>query len=411
MEPRGATQKVDQNKDEVAPWWRANSKEAYSAGITDLVRALSNWKASKSGRRKGKRAGFPRFKAKHRDQGRVRFTTGAMRLGPDRRSIVVPVIGTLRSKENTRRLERHLRKGNARILSMTVAERWGRLFVSVNYAIRTPVRVPPAKPGVRARVDLGLRTLATVAGTDGEVHEIENPAPLRVTLATRRRVGRQMSRRIPGSKAHERAKAKLARLDRRAVHLRREAWHQLTHWLVSAYGEVVIEDLSIAAMKRSMGRRAFRRAVSDAALGQFRPMLTHKSERTGTRVVVGDRWYPSSQIHHGCGCQLLAPAKLAKLLVCQVTGKLVDRDRNAALNLRDWPDHASCGPVGATAPAVSSSIGSDGDAGSGGEVTHRRRRGRKTTGACARAAPSEARTKPVPDRGGTSKEVPIGECN
>jgi putative transposase len=140
-------------------------------------------------------------------------------------------------------------------------------------------------------------------------------------------------------------------------------------------------------------------------------MLAYKSERAGTRVVVGDRWYPSSQIHHGCGCQLLAPAKLAKLLVCRVTGELVDRDRNAALNLRDWPDHASCGPVGATAPAVSSSIGGDGDAGSDGEVTHRRRRGCKTTGACARAVPSEARTEPVPDRGGTSKEVPVSVCN
>ena len=32
-------------------------------------------------------------------------------------------------------------------------------------------------------------------------------------------------------------------------------------------------------------------------------------------------------------------------------------------------------------------------------------------GACARAVPGEARTEPVPDRGGTSKEVPIDVCN
>ena len=91
-------------KDEVAPWWAANSKEAYSSGLADLARALENWKASKDGTRVGRRVGFPRFKSARRDAGRVRFSTGAMRLDPDRRTIVLPRIGPLRSKENTRRV-------------------------------------------------------------------------------------------------------------------------------------------------------------------------------------------------------------------------------------------------------------------------------------------------------------------
>jgi putative transposase len=41
------------------------------------------------------------------------------------------VIGRLRCKENTRRLERLLAKGQARVLSMTLSEHGGRLFVSV----------------------------------------------------------------------------------------------------------------------------------------------------------------------------------------------------------------------------------------------------------------------------------------
>jgi putative transposase len=49
-------------------------------GIADLVVGLRNWSDAKAGRRKGARVGFPRFKARHRDRGRVRFTTGAMRL-------------------------------------------------------------------------------------------------------------------------------------------------------------------------------------------------------------------------------------------------------------------------------------------------------------------------------------------
>ena len=351
-------------KHEVAPWWPANSKECYSSGLADLAQGLANWKAGKNGARKGRRVGFPRFKSVRRDAHRVRFTTGTMRMEDDRRTITVPVIGGLRSKENTRRVQRHLTAGRAQILNMTLSQRWGRLFVSVCYAQRTPATASTVTcPTVRAGMDLGVRTLATVATIDtatGEQTLIEfpNPSPLKATLAARRRAGRELSRRIPGSHGHRAAKAKLSRLDRQCVHLRREATHQLTTELAGSYGHLVIEDLDLAAMKRSMGRRAFRRSVSDAAMGLVKPQLAYKTARYNTVLTVADRWFASSQIHHGCTtpdgtpCRLIGKGHIDKKLVCPITGEVVDRDRNAALNLRDWPDHASCGPVGTTAPSV-----------------------------------------------------------
>ena len=115
-----------------------------------------------------------------------------MRLEPDRRTIVLPVIGALRSKENTRRVQRHLAAGRAQILNMTLSQRWGRLFVSINYALRTPTTPRTvAQPTVLAGVDLGVRTLATVATIDTvtgveTLTEYPNPAPLKATLAARR---------------------------------------------------------------------------------------------------------------------------------------------------------------------------------------------------------------------------------
>lgn len=307
---------------------------------------------------------FPRFKSGRRDPGRVRFTTGTMRIEDDRRTITVPVIGPLRAKENTRRVQRHLVSGRAQILNMTLSQRWGRLFVAVCYALRTPTtRSPLTQPTVRAGMDLGVRTLATVATLDtatGEqtIIEYPNPAPLKATLVARRRAGRELSRRIPGSHGHRAVKAKLARLDRRCVHLRREAAHQLTTELAGTYGQVVIEDLDVAAMKRSMRRRAFRRSVSDAAMGLVAPQLAYKTAKCSGVLTVADRWFASSQIHHGCTspdgtpCRLQGKGRIDKHLLCPVTGEVVDRDRNAALNLRDWPDNASRGPVGTTAPSA-----------------------------------------------------------
>jgi putative transposase len=339
--------------------------------------------------------GFPRFKSAGRDPARVRFTTGAMRVEADRRTITVPVVGPLRSKENTRQVQRHVASGRARILNMTLAQRWGRLFVSISYALRTPAPATTvASPTVVAGVDLGVRTLATVATLDtitGEqtITEYPTPAPLKATLAARRRAGRELSRRIPGSRGHRAAKTKLTRLDRRCVHLRREAAHQLTTELAGSYGHIVIEDLDVAAMKRSMGRRAYRRAVCDAAMGLVRPTLAYKTARHGAVLTVADRWFPSSQIHHGCTtpdgapCRLIGKGRIDKLLVCPRTGEVVDRDRNAALNLRDWPDYASCGPVRTTAPSVpgpTTSVGTGhgadtGTSGAGGASVRPRPRG------------------------------------
>jgi putative transposase len=307
------------------------------------------------------------------------------------------MVGPLRSKENTRRLERLVTTGKARILSATLSERWGRLFVSFSCLVEAHPCSVPTKGG-RAGVDLGLRVLATVVDDSGTVTEVPNSAPLRATLQERRRAGRELSRRIPGSKGHRAAKAKLVRLDRRAVHLRRESHHQLTSWLADTYSEVVIEDLDLTAMKKSMGRRAFRRSVSDAALGKIRPQLTYKMAWRGRTLTVADRWFASSKIHHGCGCRLIEPVRLAKQLVCADTGELLDRDVNAASNLRDWPDTASCGSVGAMAPKPSSPTGSGGGLGSdagpssagGGDVRPLHSQ---------KAVPGEARTKPGNRRG------------
>jgi putative transposase len=356
-------------KDQVAPWWADNSKEAYSSGLADLAQALNNWQSSKTRNRRGQRMRFPQFKSARRDPGRVRFTTGALRLGVDRHTIVLPRIGPLRSMENTRRVQRHVAAGRARILNMTLSEQWGRLFVSIGYAVRTPTSPHTvAYPSVRAGVDLGVRTLATVATIDpatGEqtLTEYRNPAPLKATLAARRRAGRELSRRIPGSRGWHRAKAKLARLDRRCVHLRREAAHQLTTELTGAYGHIVIEDLDVAAMKRSMGRRAYRRTVADAAMGCIRPQLAYKATRYGAMLTVADRWFASSQIHHGCinpegtPCRLIGKGRSDKHLVCPQTGQVVDRDHNAARNLRDWPEtpvdaQSGRGPRSSAVPAV-----------------------------------------------------------
>jgi putative transposase len=184
-------------------WWRDGSKEAYADGVDGAVDAYWNWRNSRAGKRDGKPMGFPRFKKKGRDTDRVTFTTGAMRVEPDRRHLTLPVIGTVRTHENMRRVERLIAKGRARVLAVTVRRNGTRLDASVRVVVRRPQQPKVAHPGSRVGVDVGVRRLATVAGADGVVIEqVANPRFLDAALKELRHVSRARSRCAKGSRRY-----------------------------------------------------------------------------------------------------------------------------------------------------------------------------------------------------------------
>ena len=158
-----------------------------------------------------------------------------------------------------------------RILSMTLSQRGGRLVVAVQAIVAQQPR-HQAEPDGRCGVDLGIGPeWAIIAHHDGTIERVAHPAPWKEVHQQQRRLARQVSRRTVGSRAYCHAKAKRAALDRRAANLRREAIHVLTTRLARRYGTVVVEDLDVAAMQRSMGRRAFHRTVSQAGIGPDPP--------------------------------------------------------------------------------------------------------------------------------------------
>jgi putative transposase len=81
-------------KQQVAPWWAENSKEAYKSGLDGLARGLKNWSDSRGGRRRGRPVNFPHRKRKGRSRDACRFTTGAIKALPNRRHVQLPRSGS-----------------------------------------------------------------------------------------------------------------------------------------------------------------------------------------------------------------------------------------------------------------------------------------------------------------------------
>jgi putative transposase len=323
----------NQAKGEVAPWWAENSKEAYAAGIRNLVRGLDAWRDSKSGKRKGPNVRFPRFKRKSSAGRSVTFTTGVIRVEPDRMHVTLPRLGTIKLHESARKLARRLEAGTARILSATVKLDGGRWYVSFSCEVDRQIGTHD-RPGTVVGVDVGIKHLAVLC--TGQV--IDNPRHLAGAAKHLRRVSRRVSRRVgpdrrtrqEASNRWAKANADRSRAYAQVANLRRDGLHKLTTRLAAEYATVVVEDLNVAGMVRN---RKLAKAISDCGFATIRTMLGYKTTWNGGRLHTADRWFPSSKTCSGCR---VVKAKLplrVRTFECDDCGLVLDRDLNAARNL------------------------------------------------------------------------------
>ncbi|OPG09145.1 zinc ribbon domain-containing protein [Microbispora sp. GKU 823] len=91
--------------------------------------------------------------------------------------------------------------------------------------------------------------------------------------------------------------------------------------------------------------RRLARAIADAGFGEIRRQLGYKTAWNGGRLVVADRWFPSSKTCSACGAVKAKLPLRVRTFACGACGLVIDRDRNAALNLASLVKHvAGSGP-------------------------------------------------------------------
>ena len=315
------------NKDSLAiddngvVWWADNSKEAYSYGVESLAKGLSNWAKSRKGTRKGHKVGFPKFKAKCKTTPKFSYATGCFGLiDSDPKALKLPRIGRVHCMEDV-----SARVGDARVLRMTISQRAGRWFASLTIE-REDEPVTQTPKGGAVGVDLGIKTLATLS--DGTV--IENPRHLKKSERKLKRAQQALSRKTKGSNRRDKAKAKVARVHAHVANQRQDALHKLTTQLVIKYSEISVEDLNVLGMAKN---HCLAKSVMDASFAEFRSQLEYKTARTGARLHVIDRWYPSSKMCSRCGRVKAKLSLSERTYSCEHCGLTIDRDLNAAINI------------------------------------------------------------------------------
>ncbi|HEY9305381.1 MAG TPA: RNA-guided endonuclease TnpB family protein [Mycobacterium sp.] len=329
-------------------WWRGEvCQQVFEEAAVDLGNGLKSWSDSRSGKRRGRRVGFPRFKKKTTSTSSFRLRnkhpkgkTPAIRLDNNKpRSVTLPGIGVIGVHDDTRQLRRMLAKGRAKILFATISHHGGRWWIALNIKAadlhsnhQHPTRLDAGRGWVG--VDRGLSAFLVAAADDGtEVARIsEAPKALAAGLRRQRRLSKSLSRKKKGSHHRKRAAAQLGRHHHHVANVRRHFLHQVSNELVKTHDRLVIENLNVSGMLRS---HRLARAISDAGWSAFARMLTYKQAWRGGQLVEANRWYPSTRLCPQCGIVDNAMTLADRVFTCGC-GHTADRDTNAAVNLARW---------------------------------------------------------------------------
>ncbi|HEY9302240.1 MAG TPA: RNA-guided endonuclease TnpB family protein, partial [Phormidium sp.] len=225
-----------------------------------------------------KTARVPRFKKKgQRDSFTLEGTVKI--LGNNK--IQVPVIGILKTYE---RLPQELTK------SCTISRQASRWFISFRFDVEQQESCQTSVVGV----DLGIKALATLS--TGEV--IPGAKSYKKYGAKLSRMQWLNRHKTIGSNNWKKAQLKIARLHGKIANIRKDTLHKLTTLLAKNHGTVVIEDLNVSGM---MANHNLATSIADMGFFEFRCQLTYKCKLYGSKLVVVDRWFPSSKTCSNCG--------------------------------------------------------------------------------------------------------------
>ena len=306
------------------PWMLEVTKCAPERAIMQLGRAFENFFAH--------RARFPTFRRKGRAD---RFSLSNDQFRVEDRRIRIPKLGWVRMRESLRFA--------GRIVSACVSRLAGHWFASITVDMPDGLSLSLAENQGAVGVDLGVKQLATLS--TGEM--FAGPKALRTLLVRLRRLSRELSRKVKGSRNRGKARMKLAKLHVRIANLRRDSLHQLTTSITRRFHTIGIEDLNVKGM---LGNRCLSRAIADMGFGELRRQLMYKTAWRGGQVVVADRWYPSSKTCSHCGFRLEALGLGVRHWTCPGCATQHDRDVNAAITLRNMAVSSTvsaCGGEGA----------------------------------------------------------------
>lgn len=286
------------------PWMSELSSKVYQYAFINLGDAFKRFFKGISS--------YPKFKQKgHHDSFTLDNSGKPFKLSGTRHKL--PFVGWVSTFEGL---------PESWVKKVTITRQAGDWYISFFVEI-TPEITPKYREKIG--VDLGINNLATCS--DGT--NFSNPKAYKSAAKKLARLQRHLSRKTKGSKNWYKCLLKVQRLHQRVANIRRDTIHKITTFLAKNHSQVVIEDLNVSGMLKN---HCLAGSIADASFYEFRRQLDYKSSWYGSKLIIADRFYPSSQLCSNCGARQKMPLN-QRIFQCQNCGLVIDRDLNASINL------------------------------------------------------------------------------
>ena len=291
-------------------WSKSQDQRAGLYAIKALVNGISRWS--------DKISGFPKYKRRGH---KLSYTTDEQAVRVDGKRIKLPKIGWVRMFQELR--------FEGKIIKVTISKRAHRWFVSITVDTGTP-NVPRDTRGLPViGIDVGINSLATL--DNGK--QYDNPRPLKRFERKLAREQRKLSRKEFLSNNYIKQKERVAKLHYKIACIREDAHHQATTEIVNMASMIGVETLKITNMLKN---RNLAKALSDSALGGFLSKLKSKADILGIPVVEAPQFFASSKTCSRCGEKKKELLLSERQYHCNSCGASIDRDQNAAINLKNF---------------------------------------------------------------------------
>ena len=201
---------------------------------------------------------------------------------------------------------------------------------------------PPSNDGIG--IDLGIKDLAVCS--DGNTYKnINKTQRVKKLEKKKRRLQRSVSRKYEKNKKGEsycktcniiKREKELLKVTKRLTNIRHNYLHQTTSEIIKRKPSFIcIEDLNVKGM---MKNRHLSKAIQQQEFYEFRRQIQYKSEWNNIKVIIADRFFPSSKLCSCCG-NIKKDLKLSDRIYMCECGNIIDRDFQASLNLKRYGEN------------------------------------------------------------------------
>ena len=280
-------------------------------------------------RKDGKPRGFPRFKSKkycknsytnYNSQRDSKFDF-------DNHQIKIPCLGWVKYNSREKQIP-----DNWIIKHITISKsNIGKYYCSICF--QYSIDIDNIQKNNTLNI-LGIDYSSSSLYVDSEGNKANYPKYYRSNLDKLRILQKKFSRQKKGCKNREKTLQRMRILHEKISNQRKDFLHKLSTSITKKFSIICVEDINMKNMSQCL---RLGKSTMDNGFGMLREMLLYKQERIPYhKLILANEWFPSSKRCSKCG-HIKSELKLSdRIYKCNECGNVIDRDLNAAINLKQY---------------------------------------------------------------------------